>query len=140
MHDGSLPDEREAASVRLPFRVPKDQWQLRVHWNSCKFAAVGCLMFTSRSSRLSHFVHVLKSATSMSTPTHSDSAVAERYAAAAEQREAALCCPVSYDTERLKQLPEEIIEKDYGCGDPTRYVKPGAVSYTHLTLPTNREV
>lgn len=61
----------------------------------------------------------------MSTPTHSDSAVAERYAAAAEQREAALCCPVSYDTERLKQLPEEIIEKDYGCGDPTRYVKPG---------------
>lgn len=67
----------------------------------------------------------LKSATSMSTPTHSDSAVAERYAAAAEQREAALCCPVTYDTERLKQLPQEIIEKDYGCGDPTRYVRPG---------------
>lgn len=61
----------------------------------------------------------------MVTETHSDNAVAERYAAAAEEREAALCCPVNYDTERLKMLPDEIIEKDYGCGDPTRYVKPG---------------
>lgn len=61
----------------------------------------------------------------MTTSTLSDNAVSERYAAAAEQREAALCCPVTYDTDLLKQLPDEIIEKDYGCGDPTAYVKPG---------------
>ena len=24
-------------------------------------------------------------------------------------------------------LPQEIIDKDYGCGDPSRYVKPGDV-------------
>lgn len=51
--------------------------------------------------------------------------VRDRYAGGAEQCEASLCCPVSYDPERLKLLPDEIIEKDYGCGDPTRYVKTG---------------
>ena len=39
--------------------------------------------------------------------------------------EAALCCPVEYNKDLLKIIPQEIIEKDYGCGDPSRYVKPG---------------
>lgn len=56
-----------------------------------------------------------------------EAAVAERYAAAAEQREAALCCPVNYNTELLEKIPAEIIEKDYGCGDPTAYVREGDV-------------
>jgi len=51
--------------------------------------------------------------------------VLERYSAGAETREAELCCPVDYDTELLKLLPAEIIAKDYGCGDPSRYVKAG---------------
>lgn len=25
----------------------------------------------------------------------------------------------------IKMLPDEIIDKDYGCGDPSRYVQPG---------------
>jgi len=25
----------------------------------------------------------------------------------------------------LKIIPQEVIEKDYGCGDPSRWVKPG---------------
>ena len=41
--------------------------------------------------------------------------------------EAALCCPVSFDPQYLKVLPEEIIERDYGCGDPTPYVREGDV-------------
>lgn len=55
----------------------------------------------------------------------SDLAVIERYAAAAEEREPALCCPVNYNPEVLKKLPQEIIEKDYGCGDPTEFVDEG---------------
>lgn len=53
------------------------------------------------------------------------SSVLERYSAGAKEREEALCCPVDYDKELLKILPAEIIERDYGCGDPSRYVKEG---------------
>ncbi|MGJ8669106.1 MAG: methyltransferase domain-containing protein [Oceanococcus sp.] len=51
--------------------------------------------------------------------------VLERYSEGAKQREEALCCPVSYDPSLLKILPDEIIERDYGCGDPSRYVQAG---------------
>ncbi|PIQ86044.1 MAG: methyltransferase [Candidatus Omnitrophica bacterium CG11_big_fil_rev_8_21_14_0_20_45_26] len=51
--------------------------------------------------------------------------VKKRYAEGAKTRQAELCCPVSYDTQHLKMLPQEIIEKDYGCGDPSRYVREG---------------
>ena len=57
----------------------------------------------------------------------SDAAVRARYSGAAREREAALCCPVSFDPQYLKVLPEEIIERDYGCGDPTPYVREGDV-------------
>lgn len=53
--------------------------------------------------------------------------VSERYAEGAEQRQEALCCPVDYDRTLLALLPQEIIEKDYGCGDPSRYVREGDV-------------
>ena len=51
--------------------------------------------------------------------------VKQRYAAAAHQPEAALCCPINYDPQYLKVIPAEVIEKDYGCGDPSRYVRAG---------------
>ncbi|GIX00438.1 MAG: methyltransferase [Pirellulaceae bacterium] len=51
--------------------------------------------------------------------------VYERYAAAAQAREEALCCPTEYREDLLALIPEEIIEKDYGCGDPTVHVHPG---------------
>jgi len=54
-----------------------------------------------------------------------EQAVRQRYEAGAKQAEAALCCPTSYDDRFLEKLPQEIIEKDYGCGDPTRYVAAG---------------
>src|SRR5881296_911263 len=59
------------------------------------------------------------------TRVHPESAVKQRYASAARTTAAALCCPVEYNTEYLKIIPPEVIEKDYGCGDPSRYVKPG---------------
>jgi arsenite methyltransferase len=61
-------------------------------------------------------------ATNLSYP---ETATEERYAAAAKATEAALCCPVEYNRDLLKIIPQEVIEKDYGCGDPSRYVKPG---------------
>jgi len=54
-----------------------------------------------------------------------ESAVRSRYGAAAQLKEEALCCPVEYDPQYLKILPDEIIERDYGCGDPSRFVKTG---------------
>ncbi len=54
-------------------------------------------------------------------------AVKERYAHAAQKRETALCCPVEYDQKYLKILPQEILERDYGCGDPSQFVRPGEV-------------
>ena len=54
-----------------------------------------------------------------------EGAVRERYGAASQEKEAALCCPVEYDPQYLKILPGEIIERDYGCGDPSAFVKTG---------------
>ena len=54
-----------------------------------------------------------------------EAAVRERYAKAARAREAKLCCPVTYDPKYLEVIPREVLEKDYGCGDPSRYVRPG---------------
>ncbi len=51
--------------------------------------------------------------------------VKDRYGAGANQREAALCCPTSYDASFLKILPQEILERDYGCGDPSEHVGEG---------------
>ena len=54
-----------------------------------------------------------------------ESAVRERYAAAAQQQEPQLCCPVDYHPEFLEVIPQEVIERDYGCGDPSKYLREG---------------
>ncbi len=54
-----------------------------------------------------------------------EQAVKERYSGASQASEASLCCPVDYQPQYLKVLPDEILERDYGCGDPSRYVRPG---------------
>lgn len=55
----------------------------------------------------------------------SEHAVKERYAAASKARENSLCCPVDYNPQYLKAIPSEVIERDYGCGDPSQHVRPG---------------
>jgi ubiquinone/menaquinone biosynthesis C-methylase UbiE len=57
--------------------------------------------------------------------TNIEREVLKRYAEASLQPEAALCCPVSYDPRYLEVIPKEILERDYGCGDPSRYVREG---------------
>jgi len=54
-----------------------------------------------------------------------EEAVRERYAAAAARLEPALCCPVDYDPRHLEVIPAEVLERDYGCGDPSRWVREG---------------
>ena len=54
-----------------------------------------------------------------------DRAVQQRYSAAAEVVEPGLCCPVDYDPQYLKVIPADVLEKDYGCGDPVSYLQPG---------------
>jgi arsenite methyltransferase len=54
-----------------------------------------------------------------------DGAVRDRYSTAAQAAETSLCCPVSYDAQYLEAIPAEIIERDYGCGDPSKYLQPG---------------
>ncbi|MDB5320619.1 MAG: hypothetical protein JWN40_2250 [Phycisphaerales bacterium] len=60
--------------------------------------------------------------------TELESAVRGRYAAASQQHEVCLCVPSQgYDPKYLKIIPQEIIERDYGCGDPSQYVNEGEV-------------
>src|SRR5437763_10632544 len=53
--------------------------------------------------------------------------VRQRYAAGAKEQADKLCCPVDYESEYLKAIPQEVIERDYGCGDPSRYLREGEV-------------
>jgi arsenite methyltransferase len=57
--------------------------------------------------------------------TDFEAAVLQRYATAAREVEACLCLPVNYDKSLLSVIPDEIFEKDYGCGDLSRYIGAG---------------
>ena len=54
-----------------------------------------------------------------------EQAVRRRYTAGARAPENALCCPTSYDPALLEAIPQEVLARDYGCGDPTRHLRPG---------------
>lgn len=53
------------------------------------------------------------------------SSVKERYSKAAQTVAPELCCPVSYDKKYLEVIPKEVLQRDYGCGDPSVYVREG---------------
>ena len=53
------------------------------------------------------------------------SAVDARYGAAALEQEACLCTPVAFNPKWLEVIPADVVERDYGCGDPTRWVEAG---------------
>lgn len=58
-------------------------------------------------------------------PVGVEEAVRTRYDQAAREREEDLCCPVEYEPRYLEVIPREILDRDYGCGDPSRYAQPG---------------
>jgi arsenite methyltransferase len=59
------------------------------------------------------------------TGTAVEDVVRERYRQGAEERVANLCCPVDYDPRYLAVIPQEVLERDYGCGDPSRHLQAG---------------
>jgi arsenite methyltransferase len=61
----------------------------------------------------------------MTSRNHVEAAVRDRYSEGAISRVAELCCPVDYDPRYLEIIPDEVIERDYGCGDPSRHLRPG---------------
>ena len=61
----------------------------------------------------------------MSQTLDVEQAVGARYSEAAHKFEPQLCCAISYDAQYLKIIPAEIIERDYGCGNPAEFVRRG---------------
>jgi SAM-dependent methyltransferase len=59
------------------------------------------------------------------TVADTERAVKERYGEGAQERVADLCCPIDYDPKYLEAIPQEVLDRDYGCGDPSRFLNPG---------------
>src|SRR5438445_8432114 len=55
--------------------------------------------------------------------TGKETIVRQRYAAGAKEHADKLCCPVNYESAYLSVIPQEVIERDYGCGDPSRHLR-----------------
>ncbi|PKN59414.1 MAG: methyltransferase [Deltaproteobacteria bacterium HGW-Deltaproteobacteria-14] len=58
-------------------------------------------------------------------PLDVEGAVSARYSEAARAREESLCCPIQYDAALLAAIPPEVLERDYGCGDPSAHLRRG---------------
>ncbi len=56
---------------------------------------------------------------------NTEETVRQRYTRALTEKSPDLCCPTSYNPALLKGLPKEILEIDFGCGDPSRFVREG---------------
>lgn len=56
-----------------------------------------------------------------------EDATRRRYSEAARTVAASLCCPQSYDPRWLAAIPDEVLARDYGCGNPTRFLRSGEV-------------
>ncbi|MBI4263917.1 MAG: methyltransferase domain-containing protein [Acidobacteria bacterium] len=65
------------------------------------------------------------SATATTDRLDVEAAVRTRYSGAARARDGELCCPTSYAPQLLEVIPEEVIARDYGCGNPSEHVRAG---------------
>jgi arsenite methyltransferase len=54
-----------------------------------------------------------------------EEAVHQRYSEGARNVSPELCCPPAYDPRLLEAIPDEVLDRDYGCGDPTKYLQTG---------------
>jgi len=57
------------------------------------------------------------------TAAQVEDAVGRRYGAGAQAVVADLCCPVDYDPRHLRVIPAEVLERDYGCGNPSTHLR-----------------
>lgn len=56
-----------------------------------------------------------------------EDSVRKRYSSGASVRQENLCCPTNYDPRHLAAIPQEVLERDYGCGDPSRHLREGEI-------------
>jgi ubiquinone/menaquinone biosynthesis C-methylase UbiE len=55
-----------------------------------------------------------------------EAAVQQRYSLAARAPEADLCCTAtSHNPALLTAIPDDVLQRDYGCGNPSAYLQPG---------------
>lgn len=56
-------------------------------------------------------------------------AVQQFYGDAAEEPHPGLCCPISFDKKEIAHIPQEVIDRFYGCGSPVldAQVQPGEI-------------
>lgn len=54
-----------------------------------------------------------------------EESIRSTYSAAARTRQESLCCPVTYDPQYLKAIPAEVLDRDYGCGNPSEFLHAG---------------
>lgn len=54
----------------------------------------------------------------MQTKDETRESVREYYSRAAREPQASLCCPGGYPAEETSHIPDEVIERFYGCGSP----------------------
>jgi arsenite methyltransferase len=54
-----------------------------------------------------------------------EESVRKRYSNGARALQQDLCCPTAYDPRFLAAIPQEVLERDYGCGDPSRHLRKG---------------
>ena len=50
--------------------------------------------------------------------------VQQFYGQAAEQPQAELCCPTKYDPDDVGHIPQEVLDRFYGCGSPVTVANP----------------
>jgi len=50
--------------------------------------------------------------------------VQQFYGQAAEQPQAELCCPTKYDPDEIGHIPQEVLDRFYGCGSPVTSANP----------------
>jgi ubiquinone/menaquinone biosynthesis C-methylase UbiE len=61
----------------------------------------------------------------MTTHTINPELAVRRLYTEAAKKNVGYCCPVPYDAALLANVPDEVRERDYGCGDPTPHLRRG---------------
>jgi ubiquinone/menaquinone biosynthesis C-methylase UbiE len=115
--------KRKALNLKSGFNVPTVLYTMGEDAVTCSEDAQGWLATGSLPEvRLLHSNCVLSFDVEKPYKT-----VQKFYGKAAEKPQEDLCCPVKYDDSDIDHIPQEVIDRFYGCGSPISMaqVKPG---------------
>src|SRR3970282_2266643 len=109
-------EKRKAHNLKSGFSAPVIFLSMGEGYLSCGTNGNGNGMlksFSDLSVELSHSNCVLSFDIDKSRE-----AVRQLYGRAAEEPQKELCCPTSYPTDDVRHIPQEVIDRFYGCGSP----------------------